>query len=176
MTPRWAFVAHAVPLLALAVGGCHRRSTGDAVDRGDDEGSDEDEDLARQNYWRAQVRIAGYGSVSSAVGKLSCSADAAGTHGTCGPVLFRFEELKPPLLRATGATGWRFDHWSVSIREPDGATRPRQGPVPKGRLYMDGFGYQDTGELEVVTATFVIARAGHDDLSADRAEAHRPRS
>ena len=169
----WALAACSAQLLAFA-GACHHHTAGDDVDHGNDEGSDEDEDLARTNYWRAQIRISGYGSVTSPVGQLACRADATGPHGTCGPVLFRFAELDPPLLHATGAPGWRFDHWSVSIREPDGTTRPRPGPVPKGRLYMDGFGYRDTGELELVTATFFTAGPGGDDLAADRAGSQRP--
>ena len=27
--------------------------------------------------------------------------------------------------------------------------------MPDGRVYLDGFGYSDTGELETVTAVFV---------------------
>ena len=170
-----ALITCSASLLALA-SGCHHRTTGNDVDRGEDEGTgeDEDEDLARPNYWRAQVQIDGHGSVTSTVGRLACNDDATGPHGTCGPVLFRFDELHPPLLRATGAPGWRLDHWSASIREPDGTTRPRQGAMPDGRLYIDGFGYRDTGELELVTAVFVIAPPGHDDLVTDRAETPRP--
>lgn len=29
------------------------------------------------------------------------------------------------------------------------------GPMPDGRVYLDGFGYRDTGQLETVTAVFV---------------------
>ena len=33
--------------------------------------------------------------------------------------------------------------------------RRRSGRMPDGRLYMNGFGYEDTGQLETVTAVFV---------------------
>lgn len=137
------------------------------MDRQDDESTGEDEALARPNFWRVEVRIQGLGSVTGVTAHVDCRDDGHGRQGSCGPVLLRFDELHPPLLRASGAPGWRFDHWTSVIREPDGTTRARTGRMPDGRLYVDGFGYEDTGELESLTAWFVTAPSGHDDLSSD---------
>ena len=51
-------------------------------------------------------------------------------------------------MRATGAPGWRFDHREAEIRAATGALSRRTGPMPDGRLYLDGFGYTDTGAVE----------------------------
>ena len=47
-------------------------------------------------------------------------------------------------------------HGAASTRA--GSKRPRAGPMPDGDVYLDGFGYADTGELETVTAVFTPAR------------------
>lgn len=109
---------------------------------GDREDDDEDEDDARVNYWRPRVVVVGNGSVTSPFAPLACTA--AG--GACGPILIAFDERHPPLLAAIAARGWRFDHWHSSLRD---ATQ-LDGPY-----YMNGLGYEDTGETEIVTAVFV---------------------
>ena len=96
--------------------------------------------------------------MSSVGSSVTCASDGAHQTGACGPTLLRFDELHPPLLRATGAAGWRFDHWAPLIRESTGAIHARQGRIPDGPLYLDGFGYRDTGALELLTAVFVPAR------------------
>ena len=181
MTGRAAAVLGGALLLGhLGCARCGRRppSADQDVDRHEDEssGEDEDEELARPNYWRVQIRIAGHGDVTSAVAHLTCRGDDQGQHGDCGPILLRFDELHPPLLRATAAPGWRFVRWESSIREPNGTTRARQGPMPDGPLYIDGFGYSDTGELETTTAVFEIAPVGVEIDSAATPRGDRPRS
>ena len=69
--------------------------------------------------------------------------------GDCGPKLVTFTERQPPLLRATAGPGWRFDHWESSLRT---------GAMPDGEFYLNGFGYEDSGQTETVTAVFVRAR------------------
>jgi hypothetical protein len=65
-----------------------------------------------------------------------------------------FPELKPPLLVATPASGWTFARWQPLVRGADGTVHPRKLPPPDGPRYVNGFGYEDTGELETVTAIF----------------------
>jgi hypothetical protein len=121
-----------------------------------DEDDDEDEASDRDNYWRAQIAIAGHGAVRTIVDAFDCMQNGSGSPtGECGPKLVRFNELRPPLMRAIAASGWRFDHWESTIREPDGTSHARTGPMPDGDVYINGFGYRDTGELETVTAIFV---------------------
>ena len=71
-------------------------------------------------------------------------------------------------MRATGAPGWKLDHWESRTRQRDGGMTSRVGPMPDGRVYLNGFGYSDTGGLETVTAVFTEARDGIDDLTEDR--------
>jgi hypothetical protein len=63
--------------------------------------------------------------------------------------------MHPTTMQATAAPGWRFDHWESKIVEPDGAVTTRRGRMPDGPVYLNGFGYEDTGELETVRAVFV---------------------
>ena len=122
----------------------------------DDESEEaEERDQQRDNWWRVQVAVTGRGTVTSKDGLIHCSFDEKAGPRACGPVLFRFKELKPPLLDGQPAEGWRLDHWESSVRERDGAVAPRKGPMPDGRYYINGFGYEDTGQLETVTAVFV---------------------
>ena len=147
--------------LVLATVAC-RRHDADKLPReesrvahSEDEEDDEERDTERDNYWRVRVVLVGEGTVSSAVAPIACVADD--THrgsGDCGPRLIRFKERQPPLLRAIGARGWRFDHWESMITRTAGSTGPRTGRMPDGRLYLNGLGYVDTGELETVTAVF----------------------
>lgn len=129
----------------------------------------EDKDDNRPNYWRAEIAIVGHGEVASVVGGFACTSDGMRTVGDCGPRLLAFHERNPPLLRATGSPGWRFDHWQSTTRHADGRVATRAGPMPDGRLYLNGFGYRDTGALETVTAVFVAVADGLDDATADRA-------
>jgi hypothetical protein len=153
-----------------------RRASADEHDEHDehdeDDGAEEQEEQEernanRDNYWRVQIAITGQGTVKTTVDTFDCTSDGVTRSGRCGPTLLRFKELQPPLLRATGAPTWRFDHWESSTRRPDGSVRKRAGPMPDSRLYLNGFGYSDTGELETVTAVFVRALAGSDDSSDD---------
>jgi len=123
----------------------------------DDELEEEEErDQQRDHFWRAQIAIVGRGSVrTTAVAAFDCTSDGAATTGACGPVLVRFRERAMPMMAAQAAPGWRFDHWESLVREPDGATHGRAGPMPDGIYYLNGFGYADTGQLETVTAVFV---------------------
>ncbi len=130
-----------------------------------DKEEDEEENVARDNFWRAQIRIVGKGSVSTSAKAFDCRSDGTTQTGKCGPTLLRFKELQPPLLTAIGAPGWRFDHWASMIRTADGKEAPRQGRMPDGRVYLNGFGYSDTGALDTVTPVFVPAPDGGDDLS-----------
>ena len=150
-------VARALALVVVTCAACHGRVRHEQNDddRQADEGGGEDQDLSRTNFWRVEVRITGQGTVSGALAGIDCTSDGLRTHGTCGPTLLRFDELHPPLLRATGAHGWRFDRWEPTIREHDRSTHARAGRLPDGPVYLDGFGYSDTGELEDLTAVFV---------------------
>jgi hypothetical protein len=141
--------------LVLAPAGCKSCHESESeADRAVDEGNDpEEQDDNRDNLWRVRIAIVGAGRVENGV--LDCSADGTKQSGACGPELFRFKERKPPLLRASAANGWRFDHWDSLTREPNGSTKRRAGPMPDGPLYLNGFGYADTNELETVTAVFV---------------------
>lgn len=132
------------------------------------EADEEEQDLERDHYWRAQIAIVGQGTVKTVVRAFDCTSDGASLRGDCGPKLVTFKELQPPLMEERPAPGWRFDHWESRIREPDGATAPRKGPMPDGRFYLNGFGYRDTGELETVTCVFVPdAPGGEGDARAE---------
>jgi hypothetical protein len=131
--------------------GCHGES---------EEEEEEEREQDRDNYWRAQVTIVGNGTVKTSLPAIDCSSDGTTQRGRCGPVLFKFKELAPPLLQASAGPGWRFDRWESLTREPDGATHPRPGRMPDGRFYLNGVGYADTGALETVTAVFVPAAPG----------------
>ena len=91
------------------------------------------------------------------IAAFDCTSDGATQRGECGPKLVTFKEMQPATMEATAAPGWRFDHWESLIHQPDGAMIPRQGPMPDGRVYLNGFGYADTGQLEVVKAVFARA-------------------
>ena len=117
----------------------------------------EEHDAQRDNFWRARVVIVGRGRVKTFVAAFDCASEGAGEHGDCGPKLVRFKELAPPTMEAQPATGWRFDHWDAQIRDADGKVHGRAGKMPDGRVYIDGFGFEDTGQLETVTAVFVEA-------------------
>ena len=110
----------------------------------------------RDNFWRPRIEIVGKGRVTSVVDAFDCWSDGATQAGVCGPKLVVFKELSPPLLHAIAAPGWRLDHWASSIRNADGTASTRPGPMPDGDLYLNGFGYTDTGAVETVTAVFVI--------------------
>ncbi len=147
MLPRVTLAA--LLLLPAAAAGCKSCREDEAEEQ-------EELDLARDHFWRAQITIVGHGSVKTYVDAFDCTSDGEVQRGTCGPKLVVFKELAPPTMQAIAAPGWRFDHWDALIREPDGATHGRTGPMPDGRVYLDGFGYRDTGQLETVTAVFVI--------------------
>ena len=141
-----------LPLLGAAPGckGCR-----------DDEAEEaEERNLRRDHFWRAQISLSGKGTVRTFVPAFDCTSDGTSQSGDCGPKLLRFKELAPPTMEAVAAEGWRFDRWEAEIRSPDGGVRPRNGPMPDGRVYLDGFGYTDTGELETVRAVFVPAPGG----------------
>ena len=121
----------------------------------EEEEEEEERGALRDNVWRVQVSIVGKGAVKTRGAPVDCASDGATQKGRCGPELLRFKELSPPLLEAMPAPGWRLDRWESRLREPDGASTPRQGRMPDGRFYLNGFGYEDTGELETVTAVFV---------------------
>ena len=147
-------------LLVVAATACRRRA--DHEDREDRE--DEDEDDQRANYWRARIAIVGSGRVTSLVDGLDCVSDGRTQHGACGPRLFVFDERRPPLLRAIAPAGWRFDHWEAQTRAADGTLTRRTGRMPDGHLYLDGFGYADTGATQTVFALFEPAGdLGEDD-------------
>jgi hypothetical protein len=148
-----------IAILGAAAGSCDRchgasRERDPQVDEG---ASDPEEaDDQRDNYWRVRVVIVGAGDASTADKRIAChGAPPAAQSGACGPVLLRFNERAPPLVRATPAPSWHFARWSSLLTEPDGSTHPRTGKMPDGVLYLNGFGYADTGELETVTAVFV---------------------
>ncbi len=134
----------AILVLCGVLGACGK-CTPPPVERDDDGDEREDEDDRRDLFWRAQITIVGQGSVATANGTFACTRDATAQTGTCGPKLVRFQELDPPLLQARDAPGWRFDHWTSTLRDR----------MPDGRMYMNAFGYADTGQTETVTAVFV---------------------
>ncbi len=123
---------------------------------GEDESEEEEEREAQMdNFWRAQISIQGQGRVKTFIDAFDCVSDGVNQTGICGPKLVRFKEMKPATMQALPAPGWRFDHWDAHMLEPDGAVIPRKGPMPDGKVYLNGFGYADTGELETVIAVFV---------------------
>ena len=123
----------------------------------DSDEEDEEQEDGRDNLWRAQITIIGSGNVRTESGVFDCTSTGTDLRGRCGPRLLRFKERQPPLMRATPARGWRFERWEAVMWEPNGSTRARSGPMPDGPLYLNGFGYADTGEIETVTAVFVPA-------------------
>ena len=143
-------VLSAVALASLALcAGCKACREDDAAEE------EEERSLDRDHYWRAQVAIVGAGDVHANQPGIHCASNGRDPSGPCGPVLFRFKELKPAILEATPAPGWRLDHWESRTRGADGTTVARRGPMPDGARYVNGFGYSDTGALETVTAVFV---------------------
>lgn len=123
----------------------------------EDESEEEEERNAqRDHFWRAQIVVVGKGRVKTFVPAFDCTSDGTTQTGDCGPKLVRFREMKPPMMEATADAGWMFDHWESQIREPDGGMTTRKGPMPDGRIYLNGFGYTDTGELEFVKAVFAL--------------------
>jgi hypothetical protein len=140
---RWLF------LVCLTVTGC---KSCEARDR---EEEMEERERELDHFWRARIVIVGSGQVKTFIHAFDCSSDGGIQDGACGPLLVRFKELAPATMEARPSVGWTFDHWESIIVEPDGATRPRAGRMPDGRVYLNGFGYADTGELEIVTAVFV---------------------
>jgi hypothetical protein len=154
----WLLGAIAATALVLVAGWRGLRAW-----RGEDESEEQEErDLQRDNYWRARIVISGQGKTF--IDAFDCSSEGAGQHGECGPKLVRFKELAPPTMEARPAAGWRFDHWDAIILEPDGSTHGRAGQMPDGKVYIDGFGYADTGQLETVTAVFVRVDDDHDGV------------
>jgi hypothetical protein len=128
--------------------------------REDESEEEEEREQTLDHYWRPQIVITGAGRVRSVVPGFDCTSDGTSTHGACGPALVRFKELAPPSLEAVPAPGWRLDRWESSTREADGSVHGRTGPRPDGRLYINGFGYADTGAVETVTAVFAPLDAG----------------
>ena len=154
-------------VLAIAlVAGC-RHHTQDA-DRDDEVEEGEEHDDARDNFWRARIAIVGQGRVATLDATFDCVSDGRAERGACGPTLVRFEERHPPLMRATGASGWRFDHWESQMRSSTGVLTRRSGPMPDGRLYLNGFGYRDTGAVETVFALFEPVSDFSGDLDDDQ--------
>jgi hypothetical protein len=131
--------------------------------REDEAEEEEEREQQRDHFWRAQIAIVGKGTVRTFVEAFDCRSDGAVQTGDCGPKLVRFKELKPPTMEAIPAPGWKLDHWESSIREPDGSVAPRKGRMPDGRVYLNGFGYADTGELETVKPIFVPSLDGGPD-------------
>ena len=121
----------------------------------DDEEEQEERDRDRDNFWRARIEITGHGSVKTFIQAFDCTSDGVTQMGECGPKLVKFKEMQPATMKATAAPGWRFDRWDSQIREPDGSVVGRPGRMPDGIIYLNGFGYTDTGELETVKAIFV---------------------
>jgi hypothetical protein len=156
MRRRFDFALAAGLLIALPGGG----ATGCKACRKDEVEEEEEREGERAHFWRVQVAIAGKGTVKTFIPALECTSDGTTQSGDCGPKLLEFTELTPPTMEATAAPGWRFDHWESQIREPDGSVEPRKGPMPDGRVYLNGFGYRDTGELETVRPVFVLASDG----------------
>jgi len=153
-----ARLAMVAPLALFAVPGCK------SCERDHDLEEREEREQQRDHFWRAQIVIAGHGQVKTVVEAFDCTSDGSGQRGECGPKLVRFKELAPPLMEARPAPGWRFARWDAVIRTPDGGSRARVGPMPDGRMYLDGFGYSDTGELETVTAVFAPEADAHDGV------------
>jgi hypothetical protein len=152
---RYRIVLAGLGLVNASCKSCEKPHDPD-VDRQVDEGGDpEEQDDSRDNFWRARISIIGSGNVRTENGEFDCVSDGTTVRGSCGPRLLRFKERQPPLMRATAERGWRFEHWEAVILEPNGSTRPRAGRMPDGPLYLNGFGYADTGEIETVTAVFV---------------------
>ncbi len=135
-----------------------------SCEREDELEEQEERDIQRDNYWRAQITITGRGRVKTPTDAFDCFSEGAEAHGSCGPKLVTFKELAPPTMVAQAPRGWRFDHWEASIREPDGSVHGRPGQMPDGKVYIDGFGYSDTGQLETVTAVFVPDADAHEGV------------
>jgi hypothetical protein len=132
--------------LATAVAGVAAAAVAIAVVHGkEDDDDDEDAEDARLNYWHPRIVVVGDGVVTSAIVPIACTSSG----GLCGPLAIAFDERQPPLLRAVAAPGWRLDRWQSSLRT---------GPMPDGRFYVNGLGYDDTGQIETVTAVFVRDR------------------
>ncbi|MBV8762346.1 MAG: hypothetical protein JO257_33965 [Deltaproteobacteria bacterium] len=158
-----------VGALVASMPGCH--GCREPHEERDDESEEQEEQNARRlNYWRVQVSVVGDGVVKTLDGSIDCSTDPAHEAHRCGPHLFTFEELQPPLLRGTGAAGWKLARWESQTRQADGHVMARSGPMPDGRWYLNGFGYQDTGALETVTAVFVPTKGAPDDRASDAAQ------
>ena len=162
------------PIALVGCKSCKRDSTStkpaastkhEERDEDEDESEEEEErDKIRDHYWRASVTIVGQGTVRTFIPDgIDCTRDATKQAGNCGPKLFVTKEMSPPTLKATGAKGWKFDHWDARVRATDGGVVTRKIGEPTNRLYVDGFGYEDTGESEEVTATFVIDPSGVGD-------------
>lgn len=161
MSTRPIALGHLAILALVTLTGCPGCK---ACARDDELEEREERDQQRDHFWRAQLVITGHGQVKTVVDAFDCTSDEAGQRGECGPKLVRFKELAPPLMEARPAPGWRFVRWDALIRTPDGGSRPRVGPTPDGRMYLDGFGYSDTGELETVTAVFAPDADAHDGV------------
>ena len=162
--------AMASALVVLLAPGCkHCRSAEEHEEHEDEEEQLEERENSLANFWRVRIAIVGAGRVATVIEGLDCASDGTNQRGDCGPRLFKFDERKPPLLRATGVHGWRFDHWESQTRARDGALSRRAGPMPDGRVYLNGFGYEDTGAVETVYALFEPVLAGPDDLEEDAA-------
>ncbi len=152
--------SRAIIAACIALTGCRGCAS---CEREDEDGEEQEErDRARDHFWRAEIVIVGSGRVKTFIDAFDCVSDggaagAGGATGQCGPRLVTFKELHPATMQATPAPGWVFDHWEARIRERDGAIGPRPGRMPDGPVYLDGFGYSDTGQLETVTAVFVPA-------------------
>jgi hypothetical protein len=144
MRRRVAIAVAVVGIAAAAAAIGVARSSADGADGADDE-DDEDAEDAQLNYWRPRVVVVGEGMVTSAIVPIACTPRG----GLCGPLAIAFDEREPPLLQAVPARGWRLERWQSSLRS---------GPVLDGRFYINGLGYEDTGEVETVTAVFVRER------------------
>ena len=165
MVTRFASRLALVWLACALATSCKRRVQ---LEERDDDEDQEERETSRDNFWRVQIAIVGQGRVATTAPGFDCVSDGTTQGGDCGPRLVRFDERHPPLLRATGAPGWRFDHWESQTRAASGAITRRQGRMPDGRLYLNGFGYSDTGALETVFALFEPVILGPDDLEDDR--------
>ncbi len=140
----WAFV--------VAVGAA---ATGFKACREDEADEEEEREQELDHVWRAQIAIVGNGRVKTFIAAFDCVSEGGTQTGECGPKRVTFKERRPATMEATAAKGWKLDHWESQIREPDGSVRARAGLIPDGRVYLNGFGYADTGELETVRAVFV---------------------
>ena len=141
-----------VACLSLAAANCKKCES--CVE--DEKEEEEEKNAMRDHFWRVQISLVGKGRVKTFGPAFDCVSDGATQTGECGPKLVRFKEMHPPTMEATGAAGWTFEHWESQIREPDGGMATRTGPMPDGKVYLNGFGYTDTGELELVKAVFVM--------------------